>query len=103
MSNFLSSLYILDISPLSDVGLVKIFSHSVDYIMVNDFFFKDMVLFCSPGCPRTQYVDQADFEITESACLCLVSPGIKNVCYHAQPTRLLLLLLAGLERWLSGS
>jgi hypothetical protein len=25
-SNFLSSLYILDISPLSDVGLVKIFS-----------------------------------------------------------------------------
>ena len=39
VSNFLSSLYILDISPLSDVGLVKIFSHSVDYIMVNDFFF----------------------------------------------------------------
>ena len=29
MSNFLSSLYFLDISPLSDVGLVKILSHSV--------------------------------------------------------------------------
>ena len=29
MSNFLSSLYVLDISPLSDVGLVKIFSQSV--------------------------------------------------------------------------
>ena len=28
-SNFLSSFYILDISPLSDVGLVKIFSQSV--------------------------------------------------------------------------
>ena len=28
-SNFLNSLYILDISPLSDVGLVKIFSQSV--------------------------------------------------------------------------
>jgi hypothetical protein len=28
-SNFLSSLYILDISPLLDVGLVKIFSKSV--------------------------------------------------------------------------
>jgi hypothetical protein len=28
-SNFLSSLYILDISPLYDVGLVKIFSQSV--------------------------------------------------------------------------
>ena len=29
MINFLSSLYILEIRPLSDVGLVKIFSHSV--------------------------------------------------------------------------
>ena len=29
MSNFLSSLYILEIRPLSDVGLVTIFSHSV--------------------------------------------------------------------------
>ena len=29
VASFLSSLYILEISPLSDVGLVKIFSHSV--------------------------------------------------------------------------
>ena len=29
MSYLLSSLYILEIKPLSDVGLVKIFSHSV--------------------------------------------------------------------------
>ena len=29
ISSFLSSLYILDIIPLLDVGLVKIFSHSV--------------------------------------------------------------------------
>jgi hypothetical protein len=29
MSNFLSSLYILDISPLLDLGLVKMFLHSV--------------------------------------------------------------------------
>jgi len=29
-SNFLSSLHILDISLLSDVGLIKIFSQSVD-------------------------------------------------------------------------
>ena len=28
-SNILSSLYILDIRPLSDVGMVKIFFHSV--------------------------------------------------------------------------
>jgi hypothetical protein len=31
-SSFLSSLYILDISPLSDVGLEKIFSQSVGYL-----------------------------------------------------------------------
>ena len=34
MTNFLSSLYILEISPLSDVGLVKIFSHSVGFCFV---------------------------------------------------------------------
>ena len=34
MSNFLSSLYTLEISPLSDVGLVNIFSHSVDCLSV---------------------------------------------------------------------
>jgi hypothetical protein len=33
-SNFLSSLYILDISPLSDLGLVKIFSQSVWCLLV---------------------------------------------------------------------
>ena len=34
MENFLSSLYILEISPLSDMGLVKIFSHSVGFHFV---------------------------------------------------------------------
>jgi hypothetical protein len=33
VSNFLSSLYILDISPLLIVGLVKIFSQSVGYFL----------------------------------------------------------------------
>ena len=33
-SNFLSSLHICDISPLSDVGLVKIFSQSVGFCFV---------------------------------------------------------------------
>ena len=34
VSDFLSSVYILDISPLSNVGLVKFFSHSVGYRFV---------------------------------------------------------------------
>jgi hypothetical protein len=33
-STFLSSLYILDISPLSDLGLVKILSQSVGGLFV---------------------------------------------------------------------
>ena len=33
-SNFLSYLYILDISPLSDLGLLKIFSESVGGLFV---------------------------------------------------------------------
>jgi hypothetical protein len=33
-SNFLTSLYILDISPLSDMGLLKIFSQSVGGLLV---------------------------------------------------------------------
>jgi hypothetical protein len=33
-SSFLSSLYILDISPLSDLGLVKILSHSFGGVFV---------------------------------------------------------------------
>jgi len=37
-SNFLSSLYILDIIPLSDVGMVKIFSQSVDWSQSADCF-----------------------------------------------------------------
>jgi hypothetical protein len=32
--NFLSSLFILDISPLSDLGLVKVFSQSVGCLFV---------------------------------------------------------------------
>jgi len=34
-SNFVSSLCVLDISPLSDVGLVKIFSQSIDLLKMS--------------------------------------------------------------------
>ena len=39
-SNFLSSLYILAISPLLDVGLVKIFSHSIGCLIKLQSFYK---------------------------------------------------------------
>ena len=44
--NFLSSLYILDISPLLDVGLVKIFSQSVGchWVSLTGFFVIQKVL-----------------------------------------------------------
>ena len=40
MSSFLSPLYILEISPRSDMGLVKIYSHSIGYhfVLVTIFF-----------------------------------------------------------------
>jgi hypothetical protein len=45
--NFLSSLYRLDISPLSDLGLVKIFSQSFDCLFVLlTFIFLSFLSFC---------------------------------------------------------
>ena len=32
---------------------------------------------CSRGCPGTHSVDQAGLELKSSACLCLMSPGLK--------------------------
>jgi hypothetical protein len=34
------------------------------------------------SCPRTCFVDQADLELTEFACLCLLCARIKGVCHH---------------------
>ena len=46
VSNFLNLLYILQISPLSDVALVKIFSHSVGcYFVLLMAFFGLQILF----------------------------------------------------------
>ena len=45
MSSFLSSFYILEISPLPDVGLVKIFSHCVgchSYIFIMPFGLQEL-------------------------------------------------------------
>ena len=43
MTNFLSSLYILEIRPLFDVGFVKIFSHSVGCHFVLSFALKKLL------------------------------------------------------------
>jgi hypothetical protein len=45
--NFLSSLYILDISPLSDVGLVKVFSQSDGYLFALLTVSFDLKMFCN--------------------------------------------------------
>jgi hypothetical protein len=42
--------------------------------------FQDRVSLCSPSCPGTQ----------KSACLCLLSAGIKGVRHHTQPRSVLL-------------
>ena len=49
------------------------------------FVFRDRVsLYNSPGCSGTPSVDQAGLELTEIACLCLPSTGIKGL-YHYFP------------------
>jgi hypothetical protein len=48
----------------------------------------DRVALCSPGCPGTHPVDPADVKFKRSACLCLLSAGIKSMCAppHLQPS-----------------
>lgn len=38
----------------------------------------------SPGSPGVRYVDQADLESTDLACLCLPATGNKEGCYRPQ-------------------
>jgi hypothetical protein len=45
---------------------------------------RDRVSLCSSGCPGTHFVDQAWPRIQKSACLCLLSAGIKGVHHYAQ-------------------
>ena len=56
-----------------------------------------LLLFCflrqgNPDCPGTHSVDQADFKLTEIACLCLLSAGIKGV-HHHPPTKVLMITI----------
>jgi hypothetical protein len=44
--------------------------------------FRDRICLCSPGCPGTHSVDQADLELKISDCLQYA--GIKSLCHHAQ-------------------
>jgi hypothetical protein len=51
------------------------------YLLLLLFCFRDRVSLCSPGCPGTHSVVQAGLELKRSACLCLLSTGIKGVCH----------------------
>ncbi len=58
MTNFLSSLCILEIRPLSDVGLVKIFSHSVrpSFCLVGHFLCFTEEAFQFPEVPLINFI-----------------------------------------------
>ena len=45
------------------------------------FLFRDRVSLCNSG-PVTRSVDKAGLELTDIACLCLLSAGIKGLCHH---------------------
>ena len=37
---------------------------------------------CSPGCPGTSSVDQSDFKLKKSICLCLPSAWVKGIQHY---------------------
>jgi hypothetical protein len=105
-SNFLSTLDVLDISPLSYVGLVNIFSQSAGWhFVLLTLSFAIFVLFCfglvwfglvwfgfprqgfcyRPGCPGSHFVDQAGLELRNTPAFLLPSARIKGVNHHTQP------------------
>ena len=54
--------------------------------MINSFFFQDRVSLCSPGCPGTHFVDQADLKLRNPPAsasqvlelkVCATTPGYK--------------------------
>ena len=59
--SFLSSLYIWGISPLSNVGLVKIFSHSLDYL--------SCLVDCIPCFTEASQFQEVPFTCCCSQCL----------------------------------
>ena len=87
LKELMINLYILDSSPLLDVGLVKIFSQSVGchfvlltmssvlqklcflfvfvclFVLFVFLVFRDRVSLYSPGCPGTHFVDQSGIEL----------------------------------------
>lgn len=44
----------------------------------------DRILLCSPHWTRTQYIDQAGFELQRSTCLCLPIVGYQGMNHHVQ-------------------
>ena len=44
--------------------------------------FRDRVSLCSPGCPRTHFVDQADLKLRNPPASASPSAEIKGVCHH---------------------
>lgn len=61
-------------------NIVKVWENeSVNFCL---FIFK-ITLLCSAGCPGTQNVIQLSWNSQRSACLCLTSAEIKDLCHHA--------------------
>ena len=62
-------------------AMLKMLSYLLFYyfLLLLCFGFGNRVAFCSLGWPLTHYVDQAGHKLKRSACLCLLSIGLK-VC-----------------------
>jgi hypothetical protein len=89
-STFLSLLYILDISPLSDFEhLIFLFVCFLFCFVLFCFVFQDRVYLCSSGCPGTHFVDQAGLKLRNLPASASQVLGLKVCATTARPDFLL--------------
>lgn len=73
--NLKNSAFFQHLKRTENKSLNKISLHR----LLTFFFFWDRVSLCSPGCPRSHFVDLAGPELKRSACFCLLVLSFRHV------------------------
>jgi hypothetical protein len=88
MGSLVASLFIfsenVSFSPVLFVCLIDFgFGVLFWFFVLFCFVFRDRVSLCIPGCPGTHFCRPGWPQTQKSACLCLLSAGIKGMRHHA--------------------
>lgn len=80
-----SSFLVQCLRPKLRSSLQSTNSYLLTNLLRNLYFFKTGSLYVALGCLGTHYVEQVVLELTDCCppCLCLLSVGIRGVCYHS--------------------